>query len=232
VGIASGSCLYAAVMLTLIAARGAAGQAAAKEPGPPAECTGKPRHLEKFNTGFASGKQRADKLFAETDVNKDPKKLKKKLNRVLDRLHDHVREIMQGDSSDGRRCRVQGVADGFIRRLAELLGQCVLDGAHWAQFAANLYCELSIELDGLGSDGPFLRAPAGLCGTLFEAVCDAGFAYVATEGTSALSRPVQQFLHERAVALTPYPGCGPYTVAPYAAVYREAMNLDCAYSLP
>lgn len=210
----------------------AAAQAARREPPPPAQCTAKPKHAEKFKNGFSAGAQRADTLFAATDVNKDPKKLKKKLNRVLDKLHEHVREVISSDTKDGRRCRVQGVADGFIRRLAELLGQCVLDGAQWAQFAANLYCELSIELDGLGNDGEFFRAPAGLCGTLFENVCDNSYAYIATEGATSLIPGVKQFLAERGLTLVPYPGCAHYTRAPFDVVFADAINLECAYNVP
>ena len=220
--------LFASCFSALLVARVGA-QAAQADPLPPAQCTSKPRHIEKFKAGLAAGKQRADKLFAATDVNKDPKKLKKKLNRVLDRLHDHVREVIDGDGSDGRRCRVQGVADGFISRLAQLLNQCVLDGAQWAQFAANLYCELSIELDGLGNDAEFYRAPAGLCGSSFERVCDDGYAYIATEGATPMRANVQSFLVERGVQLVPYPGCAPYTEPPFDAVFANAVNLDCAY---
>lgn len=229
-------CLRVCAAMALIGLACMAGrvsaQAAKGDPSPPAQCTSKARHQDKFKNGVAAGKQRADNIFAAADVNKDPKKLKRKLNRVLDRLHDHVREVLSSDTSDGRRCRVQGVAEGFIKRLADLLGQCVLDGAQWAQFTANLYCELSIELDGLAGQGQFYRAPVGLCGDLFENVCDNGYAYIATEGATALKPRVEQFLSARSVTLVPYAGCAPYTLSPHDVTFEEAINFDCAYAPP
>lgn len=184
------------------------------EPAAPAQCTGKPRHLEKFRNGLQTGIQRADAIFNATDVRKDKAELRCKLDRVLDRLHEHVRTVLASDAADGRRCRVQGVADDFIFRLAQLLGQCVLDGAQWGQFTSNLYCELSIERGGLGEQGEFYRAPPGLCGALFENICDDVYAYVATEGTDAISARAQQFLSERALTITPYPGCAGIRASP------------------
>src|SRR5262245_50593062 len=79
---------------------------------PPAQCTSKQRPA-KSGHGYAAGSQRADNFVNAADVARNPNKLKKKLDRVLDRLHDHVREVLASDTSEGRRCRVQGVADGF-----------------------------------------------------------------------------------------------------------------------
>jgi hypothetical protein len=224
--------LMAAVVGSALSASSVAAQAVTSEPTTPAQCTARPRHIEKFRSGFISGKQKADNIWTASDVGRDAKKLRRKLSRVLDRLHDHVREVISSDASDGKRCRVQGVAEGFVFRLAQLLGECVLDGAQWAQFSANMYCELSIELAGLGNQGQFFRAPAGLCGSLFERVCDNGYAYVATEGQTALQPAVKQFLQQRAVTLTPFPGCQPYTVSPHDVAFEEAVNLDCAYNPP
>jgi len=209
----------------------AAAQVAAAPP-VPSQCTAKAKHTEKYGNGYSRGAQRADKIFAAADVNKDPNKLKKKLGKVLDKLHEHVREVIAGDVKDGRRCRVQGVADGFVLRLAQLLGQCVLDGAQWAQFSANLYCELSIENDGLEAQGQFYRAPAGLCGTSFENVCDSAYGFVATEGARTIPSHVDQFLRQRSVVLTTYPGCRPYTESSFELAFEQAMLLDCAYEVP
>jgi hypothetical protein len=222
----------AAVVGSALCASSVAAQAVTSEPTTPAQCTANARHVEKFRSGFTAGKQKADNIWTASDVGRDAKKLRRKLGRVLDRLHDHVWEVIHGDAPDGKRCRVQGVADGFIFRLAQLLGECVLDGAQWAQFSANLYCELSIELDGLGNQGQFFRAPAGLCGSLFERVCDNGYAYVATEGQTALLPDVKRLLQQRAVTLTPFPGCQSYTVSPHHVAFDEAVNLDCAYNPP
>lgn len=206
----------------------ASAQVASSQPAPPSQCSAR-RPAEKFRNGVAAGIQAADKFFAASDVARDPKKLKRKLNRVLDRLHDHVYQVITSDAADGRRCRVQGIADGFLYRLAALLGECVLDGAQWGQFTANLYCDLSIELGGLGSQDGFYRAPAGLCGTTFERVCDNVYAHVATEASIALEPLVTRFLSSRGVSVVPYPGCREYTEGDFANVFAAAVNLDCAY---
>jgi hypothetical protein len=203
-------------------------QVASSQPSPPAQCSAR-RPAERFRNGVTAGIQAADKFFAASDVGRDPKKLKRKLNRVLDRLHDQVYQVITSDFADGRRCRVQGIADGFLYRLAALLGECVLDGAQWGQFTANLYCDLSIELGGLGSQDGFYRAPAGLCGTTFERVCDNVYAHVATEATTPLEPVVTRFLSSRSVTVVPYPGCMPYTEGDFASVFAAAVNLDCAY---
>jgi hypothetical protein len=224
-------CLMALVAMVAFAAQ-AAPAAAQSAPVPPAQCNAKPKHEEKFRAGFATGRQKADAIFAAADIAKDRKKLRRALGRVLGRLHGHVLDVIASERSDARRCRVQGVAEGFISRLAELLGECVLDGAHWAQFAANLYCELSIEVGGLADSGEFYRAPAGLCGTLFERVCDAAYGHIATEAAVALEPRVQSFLAERSVTLVPYRGCAEYTRSPFDRVFESAVLLDCSYEPP
>lgn len=199
----------------------------------PAECRFKPARAQKYQTGFSKGLQKADELFASSGIEKSPQKLQKKLDRVLDRLHDNLIDVLTSDSSDGRRCRVQGVADGFLSRIVQLLGQCILDGAQWGQFASTLYCQLSLDLGGLGAaDGAFIRAPVGLCGNLFESTCDGVYAYIATEGQQAMSSTVARFVSERGVSLSPYPGCAHYSAGDFAVVFAASMQADCAYSAP
>jgi hypothetical protein len=50
------------------------------------------------------GRQRADTFFASTEVAKNPKKLATKLSRALLKLHDHIREALQPDTLESRRC--------------------------------------------------------------------------------------------------------------------------------
>jgi hypothetical protein len=150
---------------------------------------------------------------------------------VLRKLSDHIYEAIRNDTSDGRKCRVQGVADGFISRIAQLLGQCILDGAQWGAFSANLYCDLSFLLGGLGaSDEVFVRAPVGLCGTMFEGACDGVYSYVATEGAARSSTDVARFCKDRGLTPQPYPGCSVYTQGNFASIFKANRLADCAYS--
>ena len=229
------SCVLCAALTTWSAldANRAAAQSTFSQPSTPAACNQRDRLRTKYSNGLQAGRQKADNLFAAADVGRNPQKLQKKLNRVLTRLGDHLREVTQSESEkEGRRCRVQGVADGFIVRLAELLGQCILDGAQWGQFTAQLYCELSLELGGLAEGTLFTRAPAGLCGGLFEFTCDDVYSYIASEAQDTLDPIVQRFISERGLSVAPYPGCGQFTRAQYASVFQSAQQTDCAYVLP
>jgi hypothetical protein len=206
-----------------------ASQAVPAAPKCPKACSSQAKWTTKYNNGLSAGQQKADAFFASAEVAKSPKKLQNKLNKVFDKLHDYIREIAAQDTSDNRRCRVQGLADGFVFRLAQLLGQCILDGAQWGQFSADLYCELSIELDGLGEPPPFTRPPVGLCGTLFQQVCGGVYSYVASEGEATLQPAVQSFVSSHGVTLSTYPECSEFTEGAFAAIFKTSEQTDCAY---
>jgi len=204
-----------------------AGSAAAQSV--PRQCADRAGQTNKYNVGLSAGRQRADNFFASSEIAKNPKKLANKLSRVLEKLHQHIRDTLEQDVGPGRRCRIQGVADGFLSRLAQLYGQCILDGGQWAQFTADLYCELSAELGGLAESSPFVRVPVGLCGTLFQQVCDGVYGYVATEGAEQLSSSVESFLSTRGLDVQRYPGCAEFTEGEYESVFASARTIDCAY---
>jgi hypothetical protein len=199
-------------------------------PSVPSLCSSKPQRAQKYQQGLTKGIQKADELFASSEIGKNPDKLQKKINRVLERLRENVREAWRSEAKDNRRCRVQGVADGFLTRIVELLGQCILDGAQWGKFTAELYCALSLELGGLGEGGVFVRAPAGLCGSLFQTTCDGVYSYVASEGKTQLPATVSKFCSDRGISVSPYAGCFPYTTGNFAEIFSSSRNADCAYS--
>ena len=200
--------------------------------GVPATCSAKPARAQKYQTGLTKGTQKADELFASAEIGKSPQKMQKKIFRVLERLHDQVREAWRAESSDGRRCRVQGVIDGFLTRITALIGQCILDGAQWGQFTAQMYCLLSLELGGLGDGGVFLRGPVGICGDLFQTTCDGVYSYVASEGKTKLPSTVSRFCSDRNISVAPYAGCYPYTIGNYASIFANSRATDCAYVSP
>jgi hypothetical protein len=112
-----------------------------------------------------------------------------------------------------------------------LVGQCILDGGSWGQFTAGLYCELSAELGGLGEPTPFVRVPVGICGTLFQQVCDGVYGYVATEGGEPLSPPVESFVSTRGLNVQLYPGCEEFTEGAFETIFESARTTDCAYGV-
>lgn len=195
----------------------------------PLLCSAKPAQVAKYNNGLAAGQQKAETFFASTEIAKSPKKVQAKIARVLERLHQHIRDAMTGEVGLGKRCRVQGVADGFLGRLAQLVGQCIIDGGTWGQFAAELYCELSMELGGLAQAEGFVRTPVGLCGTLFQQVCDNVYGYVATEGAESISPSVKTFLQSRGVSVSIYQTCAEFTEGTFEDVFESSRAVDCAY---
>ena len=198
----------------------------------PKQCTAKSGQAAKYTAGLNAGQQKADNFFASADIAKNPKKLQNKIVRALEKLHVHIRDAMREDVGQGRRCRIQGVTDGFLSRIAQLVGQCILDGGTWGQFTADLYCELSAELGGLGEASPFMRVPVGLCGTLFQQVCDNVYGYVATEGGEPLSKPVESFLSSRGLNVQVYPECSEFTQGEFEDTFDAARTIDCAYGVP
>ncbi len=87
---------------------------------------------------------------------------------------------------------------------------CWMDGVFWGELSAELYCSLSIELDGLAPLGLELPPPAdNCCGLGFEIACNLKFASDATGD----------------------PACFPYTVPPHEEVYVENRAISCAFEL-
>lgn len=219
------------VICSLVCASWLAVASTASAQSVPRQCTAKSGQAAKYTAGLAAGQQKADQFFASADIGKNPKKLQNKIARMLDKLHVHIRDAMHGDSGQGKRCRIQGVTEGFLGRIAQLVGQCILDGGTWGQFTADLYCELSAELGGLGEPTPFVRVPVGICGTLFQQVCDGVYRYVATEGGEPLEKSVQSFLSTRGLNVSTFPGCEEFTEGELESIFESARTTDCAYGV-
>lgn len=237
------SCIRGVSMLALLLCAAMSSKASAQDAayaqtymlygaGVPATCSAKPARAQKYQTGLSKGTQKADELFASSEIAKNPQRLQKKISRVLERLHDQVLDAWRSESSDGRRCRVQGVIDGFLSRITALIGQCILDGAQWGQFTAQMYCSLSLELGGLGDGGVFVRGPVGICGDLFQTTCDGVYSYVASEGKTKLPATVSRFCSDRNISVSPYAGCYPYTTGNYASIFANSRATDCAFVAP
>ncbi len=138
--------------------------------------------------------------------------------------------LVNGQTVDNYvRCRAQGYVDGYFYRLNKLFGQCVLDGADWGQFAANLYCALSIDLGGLAETALFVRAPIGLCGNLFEATCEDLFRYVGLEGNYSIQPIVASYLEVSGFTPEPFAGCAEYTDNAFLNVFQQSLHNDCTY---
>lgn len=78
-------------------------------------------------------------------------------------------------------CTYTGTVDGIYNQLDKIWDTCQTDcaeeGRLTGEFAAQVYCDLSIALNGLENADEFMRGPVQICGLEFENACDAEFIY-------------------------------------------------------
>jgi len=119
-------------------------------------------------------------------------------------------------------CRYTGFVDGVFQAVSGAFGscsdQCCMEGQAIGEMSAQLYCDLSILLDGLGSPDDFVRGPVDSCGSAFQACCDSAFT-----NESRNYRGVNSARKQIA--------CRPYTVDAYRQVWSDTRELECAYEV-
>lgn len=216
--------------LTFVAGVGAADVASAQQqPTVPEECTAS-RDQRGWTSGRSAGESRVNSLWRSAAVGQDLDKLSDALPGALETLETALSGLAaNAEPTQYVRCRAQGYAEGYFFRLNQLFGQCVVDGADWGQLAANIYCSLSIELDGLAESSLFVRAPVGLCGNLFEYTCEDVYRYVGKEGDHEFQPLVANFLESNGFVVEPFAGCGPYTDDEFLAAFESSLHNDCTY---
>lgn len=129
---------------------------------------------------------------------------------------------LRGDSTY-TVCRHTGMLDGVFQELdavwAVCDGQCCQEGQVIGELSAELYCQLSIILDGLAEPDDFVRRPVYTCGLTFETCCDANFigTSLSYEGMNMTGDLVQ---------------CRVYTDDPYFDVWNGTRELQCMYVPP
>jgi len=218
-----------ALAVVLACSAAANGAAALSPPTVPAQCTDA-RDSKGWTSGRAAGEARLTAVWKSTAVHQNLDSLSDNLPVILSSLETALTGLAGGQApTQYVQCRAQGYTEGFLYKLNQLFGQCVLDGADWGQFAANVYCSLSIDLGGLGTDSLFVRAPVGLCGNLFEFTCEDTYRYVGSEGASTVSPVVQSYLDSEGFVLEPFVGCGPFTDGEFLQSFEESLHNDCTY---
>jgi hypothetical protein len=197
----------------------------------PPECSAR-RDATAWNSGRASGESRVSSVWKSASVGQDLDNLSDALPAVLDSLQQYLATLSGGATPTTYiQCRAQGYTEGFLYALNKLFKQCVLDGADWGQFSADMYCRLSQEIGGLAEETLFLRAPVGLCGNMTEFTCEEVYRYVGNEGNYSVAPIVQEYLDDEGVTLEPYPGCGIYTDNEFLAAFEAALHNDCTYEI-
>jgi hypothetical protein len=197
----------------------------------PNECKDS-RNSKGWTSSRASGESRVNSVWKSAAVGQNLDNLSDRLPVLLDGLEQTMISLAGGqDVTQYVRCRAQGYVDGFIYRLNQLFGQCVLDGADWGQFAANLYCSLSLELGGLGDQTLLIRAPVGLCGNLFEVTCEDLYRYVGLEGDYSIQPTVASYLQVSGFTPEPFQGCAEFAEDTFLSVFEQSLHNDCSYEI-
>jgi len=136
------------------------------------------------------------------------------LERFSDIVVANVESYVLSDNSAYVICRYTGMTDGVYEELDNVWlqcgGECCSEGEVIGELAAEIYCQLSILLDGLASPDLFLRRPVHTCGFAFEVCCDIDYVVVSQE----------------------YPMCLPYTLDPYYDVWDATRVMQCSYTPP
>jgi hypothetical protein len=197
----------------------------------PSECSAR-RDSSAWTAGKSAGESRLNSVWRSTAVGQDLDNLSDVLPNVLDSVQQYLTALTGNQPPTlNIKCRAQGYTEGFVFGLNKLFKQCVLDGADWGQFAADVYCRLSIELGGLSAESLFVRAPAGLCANRFEFTCEEVYRNVATDGAHVIHEVVQSYLEEDGFTVETYPGCGIYTDNEWLEAFESSLHNECSAAI-
>lgn len=145
------------------------------------------------------------------------------LERFTDIVVSNVQNYVLTGASTYAICRHSGLLDGVFQQLDDVWlscdGMCCQEGEVIGELSAELYCQLSILLDGLAEPDDFIRRPVYMCGFAFETCCDASFV-----GTS-----MSFFGLDGKGALV---ACKDYTEQPFFEVWDGTREIQCAYEPP
>jgi hypothetical protein len=142
-----------------------------------------------------------------------------RIDYFLQIVEDNISRLtLPPNPSTSTICRYTGTADGVYQALDGLYGacfdECFIDGEFAGQMSGEIYCELSIALDGLEEADDFIRGPVEVCGLSFETGCDVAFIDVTTS------------------YVNPDGVCSIYTEGDYFEVWDQARNNQCMYEPP
>jgi hypothetical protein len=196
---------------TFVAAACAAGilaGATAAFAAPPAQCAD-PHDTRLYNLGVLKGRSLVNEAWNAPSIAHDCDK--------IDALKQLVVTVFNvapppGTPPLGGVCQGLGMRDGAVARINEIgtacNAACAADGSFIGELAAELYCQLSEALGGLGLDITLLDGALNSCGTHFEGACFTHFDSQVLVDTS----------------------CTPFTIAPFTAVYNQARSNQCIYN--
>jgi hypothetical protein len=171
-----------------------------------------PYNSRGYVKGIASGESLAEQAWST--VNDVPGGGCDQLEYFIDIIVDDITRLtLRPTSSDYVICRYTGMVDGVYNKLDEIWSYCEIncadEGVQVGEFAAEIYCDLSIALGGLDEADQYIRGPVQICGLEFETACD--FQYIETSG---------EYLDGQ---------CVPYTEGDYFEVWDQTRINQCRY---
>lgn len=186
-------------------------QVAEAQPVPPICNTA--REVRQFLVGVRAGRSLGQQAIARVEEESAEPNICDDLEAV-ENLQAIIEDIVAGltdiPPSEIAACRLQGQIVGLLAEVSDLQNTCedtcIADGQFIGEISAQLYCALSIALDGLGLADLFDRLATTVCGELFEDACDAQFFETATSDLE----------------------CVPFTTDPFDEVFNIAQNNQCA----
>ncbi|MDC3953940.1 hypothetical protein [Polyangium jinanense] len=203
--------ILAAMLASSIVGLGHAPEAWAEPPFVPRKCRGS---AEK--AGFEAGRG-PGRAIAREEV--EHAHVCERLDRVAERMMRKARRSPRGLRNNPRAiCEYAGTVQGIYEALHGVWGRCSAyccsEGKIVGEIGAELYCHLSIALDGLGVTDYLPRKPPSLCGAAFESCCESRFGEV----TQSYADPEGQ-------------QCRTYTEGAYLSAWEQSLNDQCAYAI-
>lgn len=171
------------------------------------------REIRQFLIGVRAGRNLAQQAIAAVEDASAEPTLCEDPEAIVDLrglIQDIVDDLVVIPPSEVAACRLQGQIVGLVAEIDDLQDTCddtcIADGVFIGQISAELYCALSIALDGLGLADLFERLATTACEEQFQDACDDEFFDTATGD----------------------PECLPFTIDPFDDVFAVAQNNQCA----
>jgi hypothetical protein len=220
-------CVLGALTLSLCLA-GVANAA----PNPPAECDGG-RNERFFRFGYIKGASLVNQAWA--GLGGDPCRSEELATFVDNVMAAFTAGAPPSDAPTTVLCHYAGSYQGAGERASELVRQCVgeccTEGELIGEMAAVFYCELSIQLDGLGLDDWLVELDTTLCSEEFTECCQRLFDDVTVAYPSPGDSQCEPYR-----ASDPPDDCPPYVpeavnmqCEEYDEVYCQARHNQCVY---
>lgn len=195
------------IVSTMLCVAVVLGAGASRADDVPPGCQESARTVRAYNSGFQQGLSLVESAWMAVD---DCDQLELFSDLVIANVENYV---LTG-SSAYVVCRYTGMTDGVYAGLDEVWlqcgGDCCDEGEAIGELAAEIYCQLSILLGGLGEPDLFVRRPVWTCGFSFQTCCDSMFVGFSQD----------------------FPECLPYTEDPYYDIWDGTRVMQCSYTPP